>query len=55
MTQKEKIIKATQFAHVVKATGNAIIEDCKDYDEKWALSYGKYLIDRANEFLKIVK
>ena len=55
MTQKEKLARAAQFAHIVKSTGNTIIEACNDYDEKWALSYGKYLVDRANEFLKIVK
>lgn len=55
MTQKEKIIRATQFAMMVKSIGNSIVEECKYYDERWAIPYGKELIDKANNFLKILK
>ena len=55
MTQKEKLARATQFAMMVKSIGNSIIEECKDYDERWAIPHGKELIDKANNFLKILK
>ena len=54
MTQKEKLAKAAQFAAMVKSIGNSIIEECKDYDEQWAIPYGKELVDKASNILKIL-
>ena len=55
MTQKEKLARAAQFAAMVKAIGNSIIDECKDYDESWAIPHGKELVERANNFLKVLK
>ncbi len=54
MTQKEKLVRAAQFAAMVRSIGNRIIEECKDYDETWAISYGKELVDKASNILKML-
>lgn len=52
MTQKEKIARAAGFAHWVKSTASSIANECRDYDERWALKYAKDLTDYADELLK---
>lgn len=52
MTQKEKIARAAGFAHTVKSIANSIADECRDYDETWALSYSRQLTEYADEMLK---
>lgn len=52
MTQKEKIARATGFAHFVKSVADSIANACRDYDETWVLSYAKDLTERADDLLK---
>jgi hypothetical protein len=52
MTQKEKIIRAGLFARQVKSIAGSIVNECRDYDETWALSYAKDLTERADDLLK---
>ena len=52
MTQKEKIIKATQMAMRVKSVASRLRYDAKDYDVRFPLEYARELEDMANDFLK---
>jgi len=52
MTQKEKIIRAGLFARQVKSIAGSIVNECRDYDETWALSYAKDLTERADDLIK---
>ena len=52
MTQKEKLIKATQMAMRVKSVAGRLRYDAKDYDVRFPLEYARELEDMANEFLK---
>lgn len=55
MTQKEKLIRLTQFAVMVKSIARSIEYDCKDYDETWALTYAKQLTEKADEMISMLK
>jgi hypothetical protein len=55
MTQKEKLMHARVFANQVKSIAEDIKRECDDYDERWAFSYCKSLINLANDFLKLLK
>lgn len=52
MTQKEKIARAAGFAHIVKSIATSIADECRDYDETWALQYTRQLTQYADEMLK---
>lgn len=52
MTQKEKIARAIGFAHMVKSIASSIADECRDYDETWALGYAKQLTEYADDLLK---
>ena len=53
MTQKEKLIKATKMAMMVKGIASRLRYDAKDYDVRFPLSYADDLERMANEFLKL--
>ena len=52
MTQKERLINATQMAMRVKSIAGRLRYDAKDYDVRFPLEYARELEDMANEFLK---
>lgn len=51
MTQKEKIGRAIQFAHLMKNTAHSIEYDANDYDTKWPLSHTSTIIREAERLL----
>lgn len=53
MTQKDKLIKATQMAFRVKSIAGRLRYDAKDYDVQFPLSYARELEGLASEFLKL--
>ena len=55
MTQKDKIMKAVMLAQSVRSTAMQIAQECRSYDERWALPYAERLEREANEFLKAIK
>ena len=54
MTQREKIMKAVQFAHMVKSKANGMLSTCKDYDETWAITSAKDLIEASDKLIKML-
>ena len=53
MTQKDKLIRATQMAMRVKGVASRLRYDSKDYDVRFPWEYARELEDMANEFLKM--
>lgn len=53
MTQKEKLIKATKMAMMVKSIASSLRYDAKDYDVRFPLSHADNLERIANDFLKL--
>lgn len=53
MTQKEKLIKATKMAMMVKSIANRLRYDAKDYDVRFPLSYADDMERVANDFLNM--
>lgn len=53
MTQKEKLVKATQMAMRIKSMASRIRHDAKDYDVRFPLSYADDMERMANDFLKM--
>ncbi|MDO4802790.1 MAG: hypothetical protein Q4A15_11550 [Prevotellaceae bacterium] len=55
MTQKEKLMKAFQFAVRVDSLADRLDYDGKDYGVYFTRSYVKELKDLSNELKKILK
>lgn len=55
MTQKDKLIRAMQFAQSVRSIASSIKRECESYDERWALPYAQQLNSGAEEFLKLFR
>ncbi len=55
MTQKEKLIKATKMAMMVKSIASNLRFDARDYNVWFPLEYAKRLEDAANEYLELIK
>lgn len=53
MTQKEKLIKATQMAMRIKNMASRLRHDAIDYDVKFPLRYADNMEALANDFLKL--
>lgn len=53
MTQKEKLVKATQMAMRIKNMASRLRHDAIDYDVKFPLTYADNMERMANEFLKM--
>ena len=53
MTQKEKLVKATQMAMRIKSMASRLRHDAKDYDVRFPLSYADDMEIIANEFMKM--
>lgn len=53
MTQKEKLVKATQMAMRIKSMASRLRHDAIDYDVKFPLTYADNMERIANEFLKM--
>lgn len=53
MTQKEKLLKATQLALYLKGIASALERDAEDYDMKFPLQYAVELRKHADEFLNL--
>ena len=51
MTQKEKLVKATQMAMRIKSMASRLRYDAKDYDVRFPLSYADELENAAKEYL----
>ena len=53
MTQKEKLIRATQMAHMIKGVANSLRYDARDYDCRFPLYHASRLEEIANDYLKL--
>lgn len=54
MTQKEKIIKALQFAQSMRSTAKRIEWEGNDYDMQWHKPYVNEILSGANELIAIL-
>lgn len=54
MTQKEKIIKALQFAQSMRNTAKRIEWEGNDYDMQWHKPYVKEILSSADELIAIL-
>lgn len=52
MTQKEKLIKAGQFAHTMRNIAYRIEAEGNDYDMSWHRSYVSEILHAADQLLE---